>query len=64
MDRDKGRATKIHHHEIFQEFLDLLNKTLERMTDSRTCNLEKALKRHIKSCEDMLNRLQLQDRLV
>ena len=50
------------HDEIFQEFVDLLSKTLETNRNPRTCNLERTLKTHFKSCEDMLNRLQMQDR--
>lgn len=52
------------HDEIFQEFVDLLRKTLEKNRNPRTCNLGRALKTHVEHCEDMLNRLQLQDRLV
>ena len=64
MDKNKKRGTNMRNAEIFQEFVDLLSKTLEKNRNPYTCNLERALKTHVKRCEDMLNRLQLQDRLV
>lgn len=66
MDKNRQReyrATEIHRDGTFVEFLDLLTKTYE---ENRTNpqNLEQALKTLIKRCEDILQKLQWQDRFV
>ena len=61
MDKIKQKATQTHRDGTFQEFRDLLTKTAKNANPG---NLKNELKTHIKRCEDMLHRLQLQDRLV
>lgn len=42
MDKNKRKATKMQRDGTFQEFRDLLNKTLDKNRNPRACNLRKS----------------------